>query len=193
MKRRKASQSDEKLVKRCLAGQREAFAELVNKYKAMIYGLTYRMTGTPWDAEDLAQETFLHAYRALSGFQPGRTFSTWLYTIALNLCRDKAKRKRRVFFWLDKPVAGTEDLYPQVPSDKMTPEEALEAKEDEARLRHALAALAAHDREVIVLRYQQRLEYREIADVLGVSLDTVKVRLHRARQRLQKLFSETDV
>lgn len=178
------------IIKECLDGKKEVFAELVEKYKTMVYNLTYRMTGNSHDAEDLSQETFLHAYRRLEDFHIEEKFSTWLYTIALNLCRDKAKRRKFIFISLDKPITTDEDLYPQIPSKEMSSEEILIAREEEKLLQKSISSLPGKYREVVILRHQQGLGHEEISGILGLPVQTIKVWLHRARKRLKESLEE---
>lgn len=178
------------IIKECLVGKKEAFAGLVEKYKIMIYNLTYRMTGNSHDAEDLSQETFLRAYRRLEDFNIQEKFSTWLYTIALNLCRDKARRRKFAFISSEEPVTTHEDLYPQIPSKEMSSEEILIAREEEKLMQKAISSLSPKYREVIILRHQQGLSHEEISKILGLPVQTIKVWLHRARKHLKESLEE---
>lgn len=180
--------SDLEAVEACLRGSKDEFVGLVERYKGMVFSLAYRMTGNSWDAEDLSQEAFLRAYRNLGAFDKTRKFSTWLYTITLNLCRDRARRKRFVVLSLDRRWQEEGGL--QVASAEPGPEERVEAREDADILQKCLAALARSDRELILLRYQLGLAYEAIAETLSVPVNRVKVRLHRARARLRKRFDK---
>jgi len=178
------------VVKACLRGEIESFTRLIEKYQNMIYNLCYRLTGGSKDAEDLAQETFVNAYRHLKNFDIEKKFFTWIYTIALNLCRDRMRRKKIDKYSIDAPLRTNEDLYLQISSGEMSPEDIALCREEEARIQKCITALPYKYRQVVLLRHQQGLSYEEIAQVTGKSLYTIKVWLHRARKKLNGLFKE---
>jgi len=180
------------LIETCRAGKTEAFAWLVERYKKMVFSLTYRMTGNRWDAEELAQEAFVRAFRRLADFDAKRRFATWLYTIALNLCRDRAKRKRIAAVPIDAPIGRARSLLDRLAGTAPDPERQLAAKEDEAFVQHSLMGLPAGQKEVLILRVQQDLSYAEIAEVLNIPVKQVKARLHRARRKLRALWTERE-
>jgi len=179
------------LIKETLAGKKEAFGHLVNKYKNSIFNLAYRLSGSYHDAEDVSQETFLQAYKKLKEFKIGLKFHTWLYTIALNICRNKLKRKSILkVVSLDKPIA-TEDseVIWEIPDKNASPEEILIQKEERKRIGEKVHALPLKYRSVFLLRYTEGLTYEEISQVTGLPLGTVEVRLFRARTILIKSLS----
>jgi RNA polymerase sigma-70 factor, ECF subfamily len=186
-----ADADDLEAIRRVLAGEPDAFRHLVDKYGHSIVNLAFRMTGNAADAEDLAQDAFLHAYAKLAGFRIGSRFHPWLYTIALNLCRNHLRRKS-LLRWI--PLHGArggpavQRLDPAAHAPD--PEQQLLADEGEARLQAAVAALPVIYHEVFVLRQAQELSYEEIAEVTGLPLGTVEVRLFRARKRLLKVLAE---
>lgn len=171
---------DEAAVRRCLAGEREAFADLVERYKRPLYTLSLRLVGDPGLAEDVVQETFLRAYRGLGGFRLGSPLAPWLYRIATNLCHDVGRSRAR-------PVVSAEDAdlerHPD-PGDR--PDEVLARREAQERVRRAVAELPEMYRMLIVLAHQQGLSYEEICQVTGEPLTIVKNRLFRARQMLKQ-------
>jgi RNA polymerase sigma-70 factor (ECF subfamily) len=174
------------LVKRSQKGDTRAFEELVKMYQDRIYALSYQLTGNHADAEDLAQNTFIKAYRALPKFRNEADFGTWLHRIAVNLSINE-KRKRRPDVSLDNPVQTMDGEMPRmVASDTESPEEAYENKEFSGMVRRALKELSVEHRAVLVLREMQGYSYDEIAVMLDCSLGTVKSRINRARQTLKK-------
>jgi len=174
------------LVKRSQKGDTRAFEELVKMYQDRIYALSYQLTGNHADAEDLAQNTFIKAYRALPKFRNEADFGTWLHRIAVNLSINE-KRKRRPDVSLDNPVQTRDGEMPRmVASDTESPEEAYENKEFSGMVRRALKELSVEHRAVLVLREMQGYSYDEIAVMLDCSLGTVKSRINRARQTLKK-------
>jgi RNA polymerase sigma-70 factor (ECF subfamily) len=183
-----ADASDLEAIRAALAGEEDAFGRLVDKYRDSIFNLAYRMTGNPADAEELSQEAFLRAYTGLADFRVGARFHPWLYTITLNLCRNHLRR-RSLLRWvpLHAPAGREEEdggaaLDPPAPA--ANPEQALLDKEVDARLQRAIDALPVKYREVFLLRQSEGLSYEEIAEIAGLPLGTVEVRLFRARRRL---------
>jgi len=180
-----ADADDLEAIRRVLAGDPNAFRALVDKYGGSILSLTYRMTGSRDDAEDLAQDAFLQAFSRLADFRVGARFHPWLYTIALNLCRNHLRR-RTLVKWMSLQPTRTEDRSTPLdpPERSPDPETALLDQEAEARLQSAIEGLPLKYREVFLLRQSQELSYEEIAEITGLPLGTVEVRLFRARKRL---------
>jgi RNA polymerase sigma-70 factor, ECF subfamily len=178
---------DLEAIRAVLAGDEGAFRLLVDKYGASIVNLAYRMTGSGADAEDLAQDAFLQAYANLADFRVGARFHPWLYTIALNLCRNHLRRKALVR-WIPLQSDARDARGPSldVRERAPNPEQSILAQESEEQLRRAIEALPGKYREVFVLRQSENLSYEEIAQITGLPLGTVEVRLFRARQRLLK-------
>lgn len=154
-----------------MAGDREAFGELVAKYQSIVYATTYHFVGRFDVAEDLAQECFIEAYRCLSGLRDTAKFGAWLRTIARRVC---AK-------WLSKRRAEPSALADatEACADQPAQGEMIEA------VQAAIHSLPVGYREAIVLRHMAELSYEEMGDVLGLSANAVAVRLHRARQMLR--------
>src|SRR4029450_11984057 len=179
--------TDEDLVQAFQRGDTAVFDILVQRWDRKIQGAIYRFVGASEDARDLCQEAFLRAYRGLRTFKKDARFSSWLYQIALNVCRDRLRRRRgRTLVSLDElDESGQEAAVLPGPS----PLELAEARDISDRVARAVASLPDEQREVIVLKEYQGLTFAEIADVLGVPLSTVKTRLYRGlvqlRQRLE--------
>jgi RNA polymerase sigma-70 factor (ECF subfamily) len=175
------------LVEDAKSGSADAFEALVRRYETRILNYTLAATANPSEAEDVAQEVFIRAYRGLSRFRGESSFKTWIYSIATNAVRTHlARRRKRAPVWGKPPgdddpgssafdVAGGEDL-----------------EEDTMRrqaIDRALGELPKDLRLAVILRDIQGLEYREIADITGVPLGTVESRLFRARRRLRPLLA----
>lgn len=174
------------LVKQSQQGNTRAFEQLVNIYQDKIYTLCCQLTGNRADAEDLAQNAFIKAYRSLPSFRNEADFGTWLYRIAVNLSINE-KRKRKPEVYLDSPVQTREGEMPRmVASDTDSPEDVYEKKEFREMIREALGELSAEHKAVLVLREIQGYSYEEIAVMLDCSLGTIKSRINRARQTLKK-------
>lgn len=181
---RPLSQLDETdCITRAQRGELAAFSELVVRFQDRIYRYLLRLSGSQEDARELTQETFLNAYQALARWRADARLSTWLFRIAHNLALDRLRRARRVEF-----VALDEALTDHIAADTPTPEAALHTRQRMAALEGALARLTAQHREILLLRDIEDMPYEDIAQVLGLSLGTVKSRIARARTALLQLM-----
>jgi RNA polymerase sigma-70 factor, ECF subfamily len=160
-------------------GDQQAFAGLVTAYQVPVFNLALRMLGSPAEAEDAAQETFLRAYTKLETYDATRKFSSWLLSIASHYCVDKLRRREYKTTSVEEVEA-----WHWVPDETPRPEEQLLDKEQLRHIQRLLAQLPADYRLVIVLRYWQDLSYEEIAEMTHTTESAVKSRLHRARQML---------
>jgi len=177
---------DRGLVEDAARGDREAFDELVRRYQGQIVNLARALTSVDADAEDLAQDAFVRVWRNLPAFRFESTFKTWLYGVALNVIRTYRGRRARLrrLIWSPSPERDDEDpLARAAVDDRIEQPMALRQAID-----RALATLPAEMREAVVLRDVQGLEYREIAETLGVPIGTVESRIFRARKRLKPLL-----
>jgi RNA polymerase sigma-70 factor, ECF subfamily len=184
--------SDEELVKRHLQGDPEAFAELIDRYSGRLFNLAYRFTGDRGEAEDVAQETFLRVYSALPRSRLELAFRPWLFRIAVNLCRDLARRKRPTPF-TDLPrgqdAPAGEDGMEALPDPGPSPADQVETQATEAALRRAVMELPPAQRLIVTLRYNEALSYEEIGRLLDMPPATVGTSLLRARRRLRAVLS----
>lgn len=177
---------DETLVLQSLNGDKDAYNLLVERYQHKIYTLSYRYTGNCADAFDLTQETFIKAYKSLKGFRGEASFSTWIYKIAANVCRDELrKKKRRKTVSLNEMLDsnGNNNLFI---SEDISPEESVNQKEIQRLVQECLNGLSKEHRLILLMREINGLSYEEIALCLDCSLGTVKSRLSRARKALKK-------
>lgn len=183
--------TDEALVQRYLAGDRSAFRALIERNTPPIYNLAYRMTSDRDDAADITQETFRRIVEALPTSRTDLPFKPWALHIALNLCRDWARRRRPIpFAALDSARDGTEgsetiDHVELVVDAAPLPADRLETDETRRALRHAIDELPDAYRAVIILRYIEDLSYQAIAETLDLPLNTVRTHLARAKRLLQ--------
>jgi RNA polymerase sigma-70 factor (ECF subfamily) len=185
------ARSDEELAVAASRGSEEAFRELVERFERPVFGLIVRIVRRSELAEELAQETFVKAWRALARFDPDRKFSSWLFKIAHNSALDSLRRKGEEPLSLDEPVAEGEGPR-ELPADPNAedPLVRLTARGAGRALERAIAALRPQYREVLLLRFAEGLAYEEIAEVLGAPLGTVKVHLFRARKELAEAMRE---
>lgn len=156
--------------------------ELYDRYKGVVFGYLYRMTGSPDEAEELTQETFLQALLSLHRFRGDGPVLTWLLRIARNLYLKRLRRRGR-----ETPSDGIDDL---VPGSEPGPEQGLIEQDERAAVRAALDRLPEQYRTVLVLRDVQGLTYHEIGLILEKTEPTVRVLVHRARGRLHELYLE---
>ena len=184
--------TDEELVARARSGDLDSFNQLVLRWERPIYALAYRVIGRDEDARDVAQETFLRAYRALGGFKGQAKFSSWLYRITLNLCRDWMRRERRT------PVAQAPEGVDLLDlATESTPAESVEDLVARKELGRAVAAAMTHlseeQRTAIILKEYQGLTFQEIADLLDCPLSTVKTRLYQGLSVLRRQLEQAGV
>jgi len=175
--------TDEELVAAFQQGDAAAFDALVSRWDRKIHGAIYRVVGRDDDARDLCQEAFLKAYRGLGTFKREARFSSWLYQIALNVCRDRLRRRRgKTAVSLDDAEEARDGgLRTAGPS----PLELVEAQDLRHLVAEAMATLTADEREVVILKEYQDLTFPEIAEVLDLPLSTVKTRLYRGLSQLR--------
>jgi RNA polymerase sigma-70 factor (ECF subfamily) len=181
------------VVRRCMDGDSGAWAELVRTHHRRVYGLCYRFTGNPADAEDLTQDVFLKVYSNLSSFDTGRgSLQVWITTMTRNLLVDNFRRTRnqRVTSSLDDGWESTEELQPvaRLMASGPSPHESAAQKELAKMVQGALARVSVELREAVILRDLQDLDYKEIAQVLGIPEGTVKSRISRGRAELARLL-----
>jgi len=157
-------------------GDQAAFSHLVGAYQRPVYNLCYRMLSNAPEAEDAAQETFLRMYTKLHTYQPERKLSSWVLSIASHYCIDRLRRRRGQWLSLDEePVAAT------LASPNRGPEDLALRAESRDEVQRLVDMLPAAYRVPLILRYWYDLSYAEIADVMGLTVQAVKSRLHRAR------------
>jgi RNA polymerase sigma-70 factor (ECF subfamily) len=176
-----AGLSDEQLLTAVRAGDAESFGVLVARWEGPLYRFVYRLLPQREDARDVCQEAFLRVYNKSDRFRPGSRFSTWLYQIALNLCRDQQRRRHR---WNAIVASGAVDREPATRGDD-GPAESVERRDRAARVLEALERIPREQREVLVLKEFEGLKFREIADLLGCPESTVKSRLYYGLDNLR--------
>ena len=184
--------TDEDLVRRVQQGDASAFDELVQRYQDRIYTVCLRQLGERALAEEVAQDVFLSAYRALGNFRGDSKLSTWLFRIAINQCKNKRLYNRRRAHGRHEPLEGEPN--PDRPARQFAhpdrgPDAGVHRSEAERLLAEALLDLDPDYRAIIVLRDIEDLAYDDIAELLGLARGTVKSRLHRARSQLARLLS----
>ena len=175
---------DAELVARCRAGETAAFDVLVERHRRQVYQLCYRFAGNHEDASDLAQDTFLRAYRALGTFKGNSAFGTWLYRVAVNVCLNRKAGKRLPTEPIDEREFTDRS---GDPADRQ-----VIRKETAAVVRAAISQLPEKQRATMILRMYQELPHEEIASILGSSVGAVKANFFHALANLKKLLRESE-
>lgn len=183
------------LVRRAREGDTAAFEELVAKYEDKIYHLALRYSNDSHEAFDLAQETFIRVYTSLKSFAGRSLFSTWLYRVAVNVCLDELRRKRRQpILSVDEPIVTEEGtIERELESPDAGPDERLARVETRSVIEAEIAALPPEFRQAVILRDSMGMSYEEISRIMEVSLGTVKSRIHRGRAALRERFEELEL
>lgn len=194
-RRRKAKEKiidpDQELIGRFLAGDEGAFNRLVLSYQNRVYGLSYRMMGNLEEAEEVAQEVFITVYKSLRDFRGDSQFSTWIYRVTVNHCKNRIKYLGRRKYYssqsLDEPVDGNdgEVMARQLPDEHLDALGRMEQKEVQNTVQEKMNELDEEQRTVLFLRDIEGMSYQEIADILDLREGTVKSRIHRARLELK--------
>jgi len=178
--------SDEELVARSIGGDLDSFNQLVVRWERPIYALAYRVIGREEDARDVCPETFLRAFRALRGFKGQAKFSSWLYRITLNLCRDWIRRERRAPTAQAPEGVDLVELASSEQGDVETVEDLVSRRLLGRAVARAMAGLPEDQRTAIVLKEYHGLTFQEIADLLDCPLSTVKTRLYQGLSVLRR-------
>ena len=188
------TRTDEELVARATAGDLESFNQLVLRWERPIYALAYRTLGREEDARDVVQEAFLRAFRGLRGFKGEAKFSSWLYRITLNLCRDWIRRERRAPLVQVPEGVDAVDLADDQAAPVDSVEDLVARREMSLAVSRAMAELPEEQRTAIMLKEYHGLTFQEIADLLECPLSTVKTRLYQGlsvlRRRLERRQAE---
>ena len=181
--------SDEDLMEDFQSGNEQAFNLLVKRYEDRLHNFLYRYTHNHQDCEDLVQETFFRVFRSRQSYERIAKFSTWMYTIAINLAKSLYKKKKRMTtVTIHKDPDDSEDRPMKLEDDKILPDDSLYEKMCIDELEKALMKLSEDFREVVVLRDIQQLSYEEISEIADLPMGTVKSRINRGRAQLQDLL-----
>jgi RNA polymerase sigma-70 factor, ECF subfamily len=179
------NETDAELIQACLAGRREAFDTIVERHQRHVYQLCYRFAGNHEDANDLAQDVFIRAYRGLKTFKGQASLGTWLYRIGVNVCLNKVAVKTPVEA-IDPLIAASDE---RTASREESAAEALLRGERAAQVRAAIARLPKKQRATLVLRVYHDLPHDQIAGILGSSVGAVKANFFHALNNLKKLLT----
>ena len=173
------------IIQRCLDGDGDAYAVLVDRYQAMAYTAASRMLGDADLANDIAQESFIAAYGGLRQFGFRSKFSSWLMSIVLNKCRDHFRAVRE--------TVSVDSIAEVRATGRRDPEQEASARETADAVQIALNRLPPAYREIIILKHIEELDYQEISDILGIGIPALKVRAYRGRELLRQALTGTGV
>ena len=179
--------TDLQLIESCLAGNQDDFAELITRYKNLVYSIILRMTKDSEEANDLAQEVFLKLYKNLASYSPEFKFSTWVMRITTNHIIDFHRKRKQETVPLDEAVVNT------VTSTADSPETALLRKEEQEHIQKIVGDLPSMYKIPIIMYHQKGMSYQEISDKIGEPLSKVKNRIFRGRKLLKALYLADDV
>ena len=189
-------QGEAQFIARLVARDESAFNELVVTYERRVFALVFRMLGGRDEAEDLAQEVFVQVFKAIDQFRGESKLSTWIYRIAVNLCKNRSKYLSRRHLGDQDDVDAMAERVPLSAAkgvsvgDVSRPDHLVEGMQLEVVVKRAIAELEPEFREVLVLRDVEDLSYEEIASITGLPDGTVKSRIHRARAQLRALVEK---
>lgn len=182
--------TDEQLILKFQKEDIDAFNEIVHRYKDKIVNFLYRYTGSREDSEDIAQEAFLRLYKSKHLYQEIAKFSTWFYTIAINISRTYLRKKKKYRTISINNYNEDEDKDYELPSKIISPDESANAVNENYYIQKAIDSLEDIHREIIILRDIQDLDYEEISKIMDLPLGTVKSRINRARESLKVKLEE---
>ncbi|MEO9885268.1 MAG: sigma-70 family RNA polymerase sigma factor [Balneola sp.] len=181
--------SDEDLMEYFQNDHEPAFTELVRRYQDRLHNFLYRYTHDHQDCEDLVQETFLRVHKSKASYERIAKFSTWMYTIALNLAKSLYKKKQRMYkVSIHKDPNDSEDFEMHIEDPSILPDQQLHEKLSLVQLEKALMSLPEDFREVVMLRDLQDMTYEEISESTGIPMGTVKSRINRGRAQVQHMI-----
>lgn len=165
-------------IEEVLSGNKQAYAQIINKYKNPLYATILRMIGNQQDAADLVQESFIKIYYRLGKFDGKGSFSSWMYRVAINHCMDEFRKKR---YKMEQIEIREDDIM-----DFHHPEVIFLKKEKNRQLEKLIESLPKEERMILLLRYVNELSYNEIGEIMSLSLSTVRNKLHRAKKKLRE-------
>ena len=175
---------DNKIITQILNGDRQAYAYLVDKYKGAVYNLVYRMIDDHQETEDLAQEIFIRTYASLKKYDINRILFPWLYSIALNVLRNYQKKRKPIQMPAENTISRNRET-----DEAHNPEIMVDRMEQSRHLAAKIQILPDRQREAVVLRYYQDLAFKDIAQILDISLSTAKMRVYRGLEKLADLLN----
>ena len=185
---------EKKLIMKCKKGDIGSFEKLIANYQKTAFNIAYRMMGNEEDAKDMSQEGLIKVYKSIKNFRLESEFSTWLYRIVMNVCKDELRKRKMKVISIDQGKE-TEDgvLKSEIRDNALNPEEVLTKKEDISEIQTALMKLSDTHREVVILRDVKCFSYDEIAEMTELTKGTVKSRINRGRKELKEILLDAGI
>ncbi len=184
------SLTDEELIFKFQTGNNEAYDEIVHRYKDKLVNFVYRYAGNFDDCEDIAQDTLIKVYTSKHLYKEIAKFSTWIYTIAINLAKTKLMKKQKMKTFSLSDAYDDEDKDFDIPDEAFTPDIDANAKFLNQHIQNALNKINDNYRELVVMRDIEEFSYEEIVEITGLPMGTVKSRINRGREKLQELLKD---
>jgi len=179
------------LIKKAIEGDEAAYRNLLENYRGALYNLLFKMVRNKEETEDLVQEAFMKAFKALPSFNEEYAFSTWLYKIAINNCIDHMRKKKLKTYSINKPVQSKDgELDREFPDTSMSPDKSILSEERSNIIESAIDELPENYKTAIIMRHSEEKSYEEISQILNIPLGTVKARIFRAREMLKKKLKD---
>lgn len=182
--------TDEELIVQFQEGNLEAYTEIVNRYKDRLTNFVFRYVGSYDECEDIVQDTLVKVYVSKHLYKEIAKFSTWIYTIAINLAKTKAIKKQKYKVFSLSEAYDDEDKDFDIPDDTTRPDTDMDSVIQDEHIQKALAKLKEEYRKLVILRDVEDFSYEEICDMTGLPMGTVKSRINRGREKLQKLLKD---
>lgn len=182
--------NDLEIIDRVLAGDIQAFSAIIEKYQNMVFRYVYSQFNNYDEAMDITQEIFIMVIEALPGFRKESKFSTWLYSIMVNYCKNQRKKQSRYSTVPLNIVRDDNEYDIQIPDERENPEEQVIRDESLRIIKEEIQLLPDDYREILVMRDVQGMSYNDISDILDIGLSNVKVRIHRGRELLKNRLHE---
>ncbi len=177
-----------KLLERAIQGDVDSFEQLIKTYNRYVYNIAYRMMGNEEDAKDMSQEALIKAYRNIKTFKMESSFSTWLYRIVINTCKDELRKRKEKTYSLDEAFGEDDSLKYEISDSNSDPILVYEKVELKANIENALNQLSDDGKSVVVLKDILGYSYDEIGEILQIPIGTVRSRLNRSRLALKKIL-----
>jgi RNA polymerase sigma-70 factor (ECF subfamily) len=177
------------LIQKSKSGDLNSFETLIKTYQKMAYNVAYRIMGNEEDAKDMTQEALIKVYRNIGNFRMDSSFSTWLYRIVMNTCKDELRKRKVKVISIDQPIeTGDGQMQMEIEDEGRKPDEILVSKETQNEVHEALQEVSEKNRIVVVLRDIKGFSYSEISDIIDVPVGTIKSRISRGRQELKNVL-----
>lgn len=185
----KSLEDEKKLIKQSISGDIQSFETLINRYQKMAYNVAYRILGNEEDAKDMTQEALIKVFRNLKSFRMDSSFSTWLYRIVMNTCKDHLRKNKVKVISMDQSYdVGDGEVQMEFEDQGLKPDEVLVSKETQSEVQEALMVVSEKNRIVVVLRDIKGFSYSEISDIVNIPIGTIKSRISRGRQELKTIL-----